>query len=69
MNLAAVQNMSYIQRLSLSLGLVTTEEEPWAVDSTVQLQGQLKQKVAGERRDSAVENDIASIGANSGFTL
>lgn len=65
MNLAAVQKLSYIQRLSLSLGLVTTEEEPWAVDFPVQLQGQLKQRVAGESQ--CCKELYATIGANSGF--
>lgn len=49
MNSASVQKQSHIQKLSLSLGLVTSEEEAWAVVSTVQLRGQLKRKVAGER--------------------
>lgn len=65
MNLAAVWKQYYIQRLSLSLGLVTTEDEPWAADSTVQLQGQLKEKVVGERQ--CCKELHASIGANSGF--
>lgn len=65
MNLAAVQKQSYIQRLSLNLGLVTTEEEPWAVDSPVQLQSQLKQKVAGAKQ--CCKELYASIGTDSGL--
>lgn len=65
MNLAAVQKQSYIQRLSLNLGLVTTEEEPWAVDSPVQLQSQLKQKVAGAKQ--CCKELYASTGTDSGL--
>lgn len=49
MNLTSVQKQSHTQKLYLSLGLVTSEEEAWAAVSTVQLHGQQKRKVVGER--------------------
>lgn len=66
MNLASVQKQSHTQRLYLSLGLVTSEVEAWAVKSTVQLHSQLKSKAAGETQ-FCKEELYASVGDNSGF--
>jgi len=65
MNLASIQKQSHAQRLYLSLGLVTSEEA-WAVESTVQLHGQLKRKVARETQ-CCKEELYARVGGNSGF--